>query len=395
MFRKNYYSILLLVALFAVGSISVSAQKTIGGKVELEKNGKKTPVEGAKIDCYRIDIKESCGSATTDATGKFTFSDIPNDATLVLALSGTGLAPQVTPNVRMDDSNSIVVTEGDGSVANEDAVRQVALTYAKEKGELTAAQKEELAALEKQREEIEAKNVDAKNKNEQVSKLVKEGNDAFNSKNYDVAIVKFEEGFQVDPEFLGSAPVFLNNKAMALEERAILAYNAGAKTKDKTEIEKGKNAATKDFKEALLALNKSYRMTSKAPSSAIVNQDSHKKNIKNSVDMTKSIFGLMNRMGISLANGIASEEDAMQVVQIYQNGLELLPGDPDVMAGLALSLYMSGEFLGSTEQKQQSLNYWTEYKKIAPKDHSQQPVADELIEVLINTDKLKAQKIDK
>ena len=46
-----------------------------------------------------------------------------------------------------------------------------------------------------------------------MKRALEEGNQAFNSKNYDIAIVKFEEGYKASPDFVGSAPVLLNNSS--------------------------------------------------------------------------------------------------------------------------------------------------------------------------------------
>lgn len=393
MFRKNYFTPVLFVALFLFGGISVFAQtQTVGGKVELTKSdGTKVPVEGAKVDCYRVDIKQGCRSVTTNANGEFTIIGIPVGAKVVLATSGTGIAPQVTPGVAMNESNLITVTEGDGSVPTEEAVRASASTYASQKGELTDAQKAELAEFEKKKEEILANNAKIENKNTLYKQYMKEGKEAYDKGDFDLAVTKYNEGYKVDPEFLGSAPVFLNNKADSLKNRGITKYNAAIKSgsgKDKAKAD-----AAKDFSEALETVNKSYQMTSKAEPSAIVNAENHKQNIKDSISVAKSIVSTMVKINLPLAAYISDEQDAAKTVDIYKTTLEMIPGDPDVLAGLALSLYLSGEFLGSKDLKQQSLNYYTEYVKVAPKEHSEQAAAAEFIEILTGTEKLKPQKI--
>jgi hypothetical protein len=62
-----------------------------------------------------------------------------------------------------------------------------------------------------------------------VTKAVKEGNDAFAAKNYDLAIAKYDEGIAADPEFVGSAPIFYNNRGTALTARAVDTYNKAIK----------------------------------------------------------------------------------------------------------------------------------------------------------------------
>lgn len=382
MFR-NYISLLLFIALFAVGSVSVYAQKTIAGKVILkDSKGKKTPFEGARVDCYRLDIKESCGSATTDAEGKFTLKEAPSKAKAVIAVSGPGLAPQVVPNVRIDDTNTFEASEGDGTVPSEEAVRLSAFSYMKEKGELTEAQKAELAEIEKKIAEKEAEIEKVKKNNELRSQLIKEGNDAFNNKDYDLAVAKFDQGYKIDPEYLGSAPVFLNNKAQAIKQRTINMYNDAVKSKDAARIRKAKVDVVGEFTEALTAATKAYQMTSNPKSMEGSNPKKIKEDAKLSKAIVKDIFRIMGIMNINLASNLSTEADATNAVSIYQSALKILPDDPDVIAGLAMALYSSSEFKGDKNQKKESLEYWNKYKKVAPKDHSQQATADGMIEFL-------------
>lgn len=103
----------------------------------------------------------------------------------------------------------------------------------------------------KQCKEGIAANAKAKNANEVVNRVIKEGASALEGKNYDVAIVKFEEGYNADPEYWGTAPVMLRNKAIALRARGVDRFNTAAKAKDQA----GKDAAKKDFQDSVAALD--------------------------------------------------------------------------------------------------------------------------------------------
>ena len=48
--------------------------------------------------------------------------------------------------------------------------------------------------------------------NEVIGQALKDGNAAFTAKNFDLAISKYDEGIAADPDFVGSAPVLLNNR---------------------------------------------------------------------------------------------------------------------------------------------------------------------------------------
>ena len=392
MFRKEYFSTFLFITIFLAGSVLTFAQnKTIGGRVELKKaEGAKTPVEGVQIDCYRVDIKQKCRSAKTDKKGEFTIIGIPIGASVFLAVSGPGIAPQVTP-ARLDNTNVVEVKEGEGPALTEQQVREVALAYASQKGNLTAEQKKELEELEKKRAEIAANNEKIEKKNEAKQRLIKEGNAAFNKKDYDTAIVKFDEGYKVDTEFLGSAPVFLNNKAMALKERAVRVYNAAAKSKTLNEEIRIKVA--KDFNQSLDAAITSYSMLKGAKSAEIENATSHKANIKTAEDVVKDSFRIMNIIQLNLGTYISDEKDAEKVVSIYKTSWEILPKDNNVLVGLGLALYTASAFTGNVDQKQESIDYLAHFLKVAPKNHKMYTGASELVAVMKSEDKLKPRKV--
>ncbi|NNE98537.1 MAG: hypothetical protein HKN25_05900 [Pyrinomonadaceae bacterium] len=395
MFRKNFFVTLLLTALFAVGGISVFGQATTEGTV-FKKNaeGADVPVEGVKVDCYRVDVNQTCRSTTTDSKGRFTFIGLPVAAKVFLAVSGTGFAPQVVPVVKLGQSVVVSLEDGDGSVPTEDEVRQAARAYATNKGELTEAQKKEIEELEKKRAEIAAKNEKAQRNNEQWQTFLKEGNDAFNAGDMDTAIEKFNAGYEVDKTFVGAAPVFLNNKATALRQRAVSVYNAAAKSKDRAQIDKAREAAAKDFGDALEAANESYRLSTNAKPTEITNQANHKKNIKNSEDSIKDVLRIMGQINLNLATYIGTEEDATRAVAAYKDTLKIIPNNPDVLSGLGLALFQSSAFKGIPAEKQESLNYLDHFMKIAPKDHKMRTAAADLIAYLTKEEKLKPQKIN-
>jgi len=256
----------------------------------------------------------------------------------------------------------------------------------KETGELTDEQKKMLDEFENKREKVLTNN-------ELFDKYIKEGREAFKNKNYDAAITSFESGYNVDPGFMGSAPVFLNLKADALRERAVMAYDAAVQSKKRAELDQAKQGVSKDFAEALIALNKSYQMTKNANPSQIINKENHKNNIETSEKLARQLIQIMSKINVTLASYIVDEKDAENAVKIYKDTLVMLPNDPDVLGSLGLTLYFYGESTGSKEQKQQCLNYMNAYKKVAPKDHFQQEAVAELIDILINIDKLKPQDI--
>ncbi len=385
---RSSITLFLFIVLFTAGSVSVSAQKTItvGGSVKKkETGGKKAPFAGAKIDCYRLDVREGCGSAVSDEAGKFSISTIDSRAKIVLAISGEGIAPQVVTNVRMDDSNTLEVSEGDGSVPNENAVREVALTHAKEKGTLTESQKEELKKLEIKRAEIEANNTKIESSNKTRARVLKEANEAFKKEDFGTAAVKFDEAYKVDTTFLEGAPGFLNNKAQSLRQRAGIAYNTAAKSKDSAQIRQAKADMVKDFAEALEALNLSFSIMEKTSKSGTNNRKGIKENKKFATGVVTSILKVMTQLNLNLAG--STEEETARGVKIFKGLLVAMPSDADVIAGLSLTLFASNSL-------QESLNYMAVFMDIAPKDHKRRKAISGLVEYLVKDEKLKPQKIN-
>jgi tetratricopeptide (TPR) repeat protein len=390
MLRKNNFTSLLLVALFLASGITVLGQSTtVGGKIVMKKeDGSKAPAKDVVVELIRIDEVSKLPETKTDAEGAFSFTNVPKDGVFAMSISGAGLKPEIIPDIKAGmDSFEIPVTAGDGKRWSEQQVRLSILVSIKETGKLTDEQKKML-------EDYENTAGKTKEKNDLWDKHLKEGNEALKSKNYDAAIASYESGYQVDTEYLGSAPVFLNQKADALKGRAVLAYNTAAKTKDGNEINKAKEQVVKDFSEALVALNTSHGMMVNAKPTEIINQENHKKNIKIAENVARELVQIMSKISVTLATYIADEKDAANSVKIYKDTLKMLPDDPDVLAGLGLTLYISSEFMGSKEQKQESLNYMDVYKKVAPKDHKQQEAVAELYDVLTKIEKLKPQKMN-
>lgn len=77
--------------------------------------------------------------------------------------------------------------------------------------------------------EVEEKNKNITKNNEQIQQALLEGQKAFEAKDYQLAAKKFDEGYRIDPDFAGSAPVMLNNKAIALRMLGTEKYNAALK----------------------------------------------------------------------------------------------------------------------------------------------------------------------
>lgn len=66
--------------------------------------------------------------------------------------------------------------------------------------------------------------------NRKIRQALDEGVKAYDAKNYRLALEKFDEGYNLNPDFWGTAPVMLNNKAMSLIQLGAENYNNALKT---------------------------------------------------------------------------------------------------------------------------------------------------------------------
>lgn len=390
MFRKNYFLFILAIALFLAGSITAFAQTSqISGKVELKKaDGTTEPVVGATVEVFRTDKKVNFDAVKTDATGIYTVSNIPNEGEYIVSVSGEKLKAGVSDIVKFGAKDvNFVITSGDGGKYSEQQIRD-ALSSNNE----TAEQKAEREKIESGNKKIEAVNAT-------IDRTIQEGVKAFDAKNYDLAIAKFEEGYQASPDFLGSAPGMLNNKALSLVKRALVGYNT--MVKDPAQKAELRPKVNKDFEDSIEAYSLSLKLLKEAKSDEITKfqkgYDANKSQallgVQESVNLmvrTDSASEAKKDSVINLVHEyIAFEKDSkkkeaaqldlasyLQKVYDFDNAIiefkkaaETAPNNPDVIGGLGLALYTVAYESEGTEKKQEALNYLQLYLDIAPKDH--------------------------
>ncbi len=389
MFSKKYFTSLFLVGLFLFAGAAVFAQttKSIAGKVEMKKeDGSTVPVKDVVVELIRVDSVGKMPETKTDETGSFSFSNVPENAVFALSFSGEGLKPEIVSDVKAGmDSFIVPVTEGDSNRYSEEQIRLGYLASLKESGKLTDEQKKMLKDFEDKKGNVEQKNAI-------ISRSLKEGNAAFEGKNYDLAIVKFEEGFQADPEFVGSAPVFLNNKGFAIKERAAINYNTEVKSSDPALKRGAKDKIASELANALEAAVKSYTLLKQANSADISDQKNHKANIASAESIAKDALRMLSQLQLNLPS--STEAEANRSVKIYKDLLQIFPKNPDVIAGLGLTLYSAGALNNNKPQKQESVNYMAYFMENSPKDHNMREVISGLYDYVITEEKLKPQKID-
>lgn len=427
MLRKNYFILLSAIGIVLLSTVFASAQiVNIIGQVVVEKEGgAKEPVENALVEIYNVATSAGSRKDKTDKKGMFNFVGIKPGATYIIVVSGEGLEPVIIPGIPAGkEDNVITVKSGNGATYTEDEVRAAVSTPSSGGGDLTAEQKKELEELEKKRTEIEAKNKKAEQFNTIVNRVVAEGEKAFKDKNYDLAIVKYKEGYEAGEDFLGSAPGFLNNMGVSYKARAIDNHNASVKAQDQATKVELRGKAKDDFQQALIAFSKSVNLLKTGKPEGVNPETLKAARIKALAD-GREVIALMLKTEYTSAD---VKDDAILIIDeyvkdetdkqkrlkahldlglfltrvydfdgsvvAYRKALEVDSNDVDALAGIGLSLYTAGEANDNMAQRQESLNYMQYYLDIAPKDHSFRSSIEGVVDDL-KSKKMKPQKISK
>ena len=362
MFRRNYLTVFLTIALFLVGGTAIFAQSApVRGVVQMKgADGKPTPIKGAVVEVFRLDIKIKLPSATTDKKGVFNFAGLPLGAVFVLSVSGPGISPTIVPNVKAGMDGLVVdVKEGDGRKWTEDEVQKALAADSgggggnSQKVELTAEQKKQQAEFEKKNAEITAQNEKIKKSNDIIGTTSKEGRAAYEAGNYDLAIAKFDEGYNADPTFEESATFMLSNKAAALVERGKVNYNKLSKT-DEASRPALRESIKKDFADAIAASDKALDILKTATSTnaeALKNFQSSK---TNALINRKNAYRLMAQTGFDREKSKEATAAFQEYMAIETDSVKKAKAQSD----LAATLQDSGEYEAAV----------TEYKKVLETD---------------------------
>ncbi len=438
---RKYSMSLLAIAILLTGSLIIFAQTApVRGKVELKKaDGTLTPVVGASVEVYRTDIKAKLPSSKTDKKGNFVFAGLPLGATMTLVISGPGIKADMYPGIKAgrEDLN-LTVSEGDGQNLTETEVRSALSTAPKQGGqpaEESSEAKKAREEFEKQRAEIEAKNKKAETANsinkrvaEEGAKAITDGNNniaalkyAEGIDNYTLAISKYDEGINADPEFAGSATVFLNNKSIALTKRGFAAYKLGVG--DPANKASWQEKAKSDFQNVIISSQRTLDLI---------------KTITDAVELKKydgiKLIALSNRLEAhrlligacadtsQTAEAIAAMDEYLAVetdpaaktknqglladvlrlsgnsalaVPIYRKVLEIAPDNVDAVGSLGLSLFDVGVSNTNKEQMQEGLNIMQHFTDIAPDTHPLKASVKDAVTYLKDQEKLIPQKTPK
>lgn len=445
MFRKNYFTFLLAIALFLVSGISAFAQNgPITGRVELTKaDGTKVPAAGALVEIYRMDQKSKLPSDKTDKKGNFAFAGVPLGGKYVLAVSGAGMAPAILPNVPPGAENVVIpVTEGDGKRWTEEEVKQsltsrtTANTNTTTQTTVSESDKKREEDIKKQNEQILAENEKIKKANEIINTSQKEGNQAFTdgvkafeeknyplaTTNFGVAATKFEEGYNAAPTFAAAATNFLNNLAAAYIRRAEIAYKTVTKDNRATVLESIKN----DTQKAAESSDKNLEILKTATPkdekqklefearkfSALKNrQYAYYLMIRTGADRTKSKEAIIayqeylaaetnvvekTKGQLTYADTLLDLQESDQAFAEYEKILATTPDNLEALAGAGFSMvdvaYKNGE---DKARFQIAANYLQKFYDLAPATHERKVDAKNIIDLFKKDYKITPQKITK
>lgn len=432
MFRKNYFTSLLAMALFLLSNFAAFAQTApAGGQVVIKKaDGTIQPVDGAVVEVYRTDIKGKLPSGKTDKKGFFSFAGLPIGGVFALSISASNISPKIVPDVKAgSDKLVITVAEGDGKKWTEAEVRQALVTAPAATGEsappqLSAEDKKKQEEYNKSVTEVTTKNEKIKNSTAIIEKALEEGRKAYDNKNYDLAVTKFDEGINADPDFVGTAPVLLNNKASALINRATSNYNQSVKAEPAAKAA-AMASVKKDFENVVASTDKALTILKTATGADAAVQKNYDANRKLALLNRKEGYRLMIKTGADRTKGkealvafqeyLATETDAAkksagqlelagalldaqefdQAIIEFEKVLSEDPNNVEALAGAGFSLVNVGYMSSDKSKFQQGANYLQKFADIAPDSHRYKTDAKGLLETLKKEQNVAPQKIGK
>ena len=429
MFRKSILAAAMPLIFIIAAGVAAAQTAPVSGRVELKKaDGTVVPVQGALVEIFRTDIKSSGPADKTDKKGVFNFAGLPLGATYVISVSAPGAAPQYLPNVKAGNTDiKITLSEGDGRRLTPDEVREALArsgTAGEAPPELTAGEKKAKEEYEKKVKEIQEKNAKIQQKTAIIEAALKDGNAAFQAKNWDAAIAKYDEGIAADPDFAGSAPVLMNNKGAALRERAVLIYNQNVKNPDTTAKLEAFRRVKEDLGTAAATYARSLEILKNAQPGDINDPKLRESQMAVALRGASDTFRLMtlteqidetkldlaktlipeyisietdptrkNQAKLILADLYRILGDADNAIAEYRKIVEEMPDNLDALAGLGLSLVNAGYINNNKEQLQEGANYLQKYAAAAPDGHKYKSDALGLIESLKAEQKITPQKV--
>lgn len=388
----------------AAASAGAYAQNApVSGSVELDTNGTRTPVAGALIEVYRMDINTGFPSAKTDKGGKFAFAGMAAGALYVFSVSAPGCAPAYHANVRAGQEKILITLKpGDGGKFTEAQIRDALKgksTAGPATAEMSADDKKKKEEYDRQVKEIEEKNKNIQAGDAIAAKANEEGRAALTARDWDGAIAKFSTGIAAVPDFIGSTPVLLLGKMLAQKSKGFDGYRAGVVLTDRAARSEKFNEANKNYDDALVSFTQALDVINRAPVPADEAEKKKRDGLKlelysnaaevhrikavGNVDTSKGadaakIYAEYLTIETDPARKLAAQVSLGDIMRLtgdldkaavaYRDALTTKPDHPEATAGLGLVLFAAGVAASpeDKEKEQEGLNLMQKYTEIAP-----------------------------
>lgn len=418
MFGKRLLALMSLFVFFGLAGVEIFAQNApVRGTVKLRQaDGTMVPAVDAMVEPIRTDIDQGKLPGTkTNKNGEFAFVSLSMGQTYVLVVSGPGMAPTISNTIRGGmDSIEVTVSPGDGKRLTEAEARDLLARLKGGTPQSTEDQKKADAEYQAKLKEVNEKNQKAQKSNDIINAALKAGNDAFNSKNYDVAVAKYTEGIEADPDFVGSAPILYKNKGAAYTRVAVDAYNAGVKATDPAEKSASNAKARKAFVDAAESYLNGWNILKNAPATDVTDQTRHEtlkletlvgasEAFRLAVSTEKIDDRMVEIAKIMIPEYLNLERDAAKKAQAsltaadlyrikedregaiagYRKVLEVSPDNADALAYLGIVLVDLGWIKDNDKAlTQEGANYLQKFVSIAPDSHKLKEGAVQYLDIL-------------
>jgi len=431
MFRKSFlFVIFAAIAPLALSLTSYAQTSPLAGTVVMQNGGKDEPVANALIEVFRTDIK-GYYKTQTNKKGEFRFIGILIGDYLI-SVSAPNVAPTVYPNVRSGQEDiRIVVGAGDGRKYTEAEAKQAAAGAPKSDGSKPAGpsveEKKQQEEFEKKNAEITAKNEKIKNADATAIKANTEGQAALKAENYDLAATKFSEGIAAVPDYVGSTPILINGKMLALKGKGYKLYREGAALTDLAVRKAKYDEANKAYDEALASFQDAIGILSHAEASTDPVEQKRREKLKHDLYAAAAeihrlkVAGGVDQSKIAEADTVITDYLALETdpeakatmqmnlgdmmtrvgdfnkaIAAYRQVLVLKPDHAEATGRLGLALFAQGAAVTpeNKEMEQEGLNYMQKYIDISPVSPTDSPSVKELkMSIKQSVDYLKEQKM--
>lgn len=415
--QKFFLRVVAATLLVAACAVAASAQVApMSGKVTLKQaDGTVVPVKDAMIDIFRVDIVGKF-QTKTDKNGRYVHAGIPFNGRYSLAVSAPGARPSYVANIRPNQrpENDFELIPGDGRRLTLDEIKQLSAAAGAPTGDGQPSESDKKAAAEMQKQiaEIEEKNKKIESGNTIVTRTFNAGNEALRAKNYDAALVAYDEGLAARPDEAG----LLINKAIALTNRGVTRFNTFVQSKD----EAAKDLAYKDWRDAADTANKAVEAIKAMP--AATDPEGQTKREQNKIAAMGARAAAMKFVGTKVDRSqadaahasymeyIAIETDAKKksdaqfeaanvffeggvydrAASEFQKVIAENPNNADAYFKLGAALLNTGD----KAKYQEASNYLSKFAEIAPDTNPLKADAKSLLQFLKENENIKPMKIE-